>query len=39
LRGELVWPSLDVDPENLTGIPGRGRPLYANFWHENLRTP
>ncbi|MGD0090472.1 MAG: LamG-like jellyroll fold domain-containing protein [Planctomycetota bacterium] len=36
LRGELVWPELDVDPENVLGVEGRGRPLSGNFWHENL---
>jgi len=39
LRGELVWPSLDVDPQNLLGVEGIGRPLRGNFWHENLYGP
>jgi len=39
LRGELVWPELDVDPANILGIEGRGAPLRRNFWHENLYGP
>lgn len=39
LRGELVWPTLDVDPENVLGVEGRGRPLRGNFWHENTFGP
>lgn len=39
LRGELVWPELDVDPANVLGVEGRGASLRANFWHENLYGP
>jgi hypothetical protein len=39
LRGELVWPELDVDPENVLGVEGRGPPLKHNFWHENMYGP
>jgi hypothetical protein len=39
MRGELVWPELDVDPENVLGVEGRGRPLKHNFWHENMYGP
>jgi hypothetical protein len=39
LRGELVWPTLDVDPANLLGLEGQGAPLRHNFWHENLYGP
>ncbi len=39
LRGELVWPELDVDPQNVLGVEGRGRPLKGNFWHENMYGP
>lgn len=39
LRGELVWPELDVDPANVSGVEGRGAPLRNNFWHENLWGP
>jgi hypothetical protein len=39
MRGELVWPELDVDPLNVLGIEGRGRPLRGNFWHENVWGP
>lgn len=39
MRGELVWPELDVDPENVLGVEGRGRPLKGNFWHENTYGP
>ena len=39
LRGELVWPTLDVDPANVLGVEGRGVPLKANFWHENTYGP
>lgn len=39
LRGELVWPELDVDPENVLGVEGRGKPLRGHFWHENLWGP
>lgn len=39
LKGELVWPTLDLDPLNLLGLPDTGRPLRHNFWHENLYGP
>ena len=39
LRGELVWPVLDVDPRNPLGLPDTGPALAHNFWHENLRGP
>lgn len=39
LRGELVWPALDVDPANAVGTEFRGPPLRGNFWHENLAAP
>ena len=39
VAGALVWPELDVDPENPTGVEGRGRPLRHHFWHENLWGP
>ncbi len=39
LRGELVWPTLDVDPESPLGVEGIGRPLRGSFWHENLYGP
>lgn len=39
LRGELVWPELDVDPENVVGTEFRGAPMKGNFWHENLWGP
>ncbi len=39
LRGELVWPSLDVDPRNVTGVESAWPPLRRHFWHENLQEP
>lgn len=39
LRGELVWPELDVDPANVLGLESAGPPLRRNFWHENLYGP
>ena len=39
LRGELVWPVLDLDPLNIQGIEGRGRALRGLFWHENQYGP
>lgn len=39
LRGELVWPELDVDPANVVGTEFRGAPLRGNFWHENVPGP
>jgi cytochrome c553 len=34
LRGELVWPSLDVDPANVAGVEFGAPPLRGLFWHE-----
>ena len=39
LRGELVWPILDVDPENPVGVEGILPGLRRNFWHENQYGP
>jgi hypothetical protein len=39
LRGELVWPVLDVDPRNPLGTETTTPPLARNFWHENFRGP
>jgi Mal s 1 allergenic protein-like/Hydrazine synthase alpha subunit middle domain/Concanavalin A-like lectin/glucanases superfamily/WD40-like Beta Propeller Repeat len=39
LRGELVWPQLDVDPANVLGIDGTLPALKGNFWHENTYGP
>lgn len=39
LRGELVWPVLDVDPANPCGTETTAPSLRRNFWHENLRGP
>jgi len=39
LRGELVWPILDVDPRNPVGTETTAPALARNFWHENLRGP
>lgn len=39
LRGELVWPELDVDPANVVGTEFRGPPMRGNFWHDNLWGP
>lgn len=39
LRGELVWPVLDVDPRNPLGTETTAPPLEHNFWHENQRGP
>ena len=39
LRGELVWPVLDVDPRNPLGTETTAPRLARNFWHENLRGP
>lgn len=39
LRGELVWPVLDVDPRNVLGTETTTPPLARNFWHENQRGP
>jgi hypothetical protein len=39
LRGDLVWPNLDVDPANVLGVESAGAPLRRNFWHENTYGP
>ncbi|MBI2299488.1 MAG: hypothetical protein HYU66_11190 [Armatimonadetes bacterium] len=39
LRGELVWPELDVDPRNPLGLGSTGAPLAASFWHEQTYGP
>ncbi len=39
LRGELVWPSLDVDPANVTGVESGAVPLRGLFWHEQAARP
>ncbi|MFA6241642.1 MAG: hypothetical protein WC655_11980, partial [Candidatus Hydrogenedentales bacterium] len=39
LNGELVWPTLDVDPANPAGIDGTQPGLRGNFWHDNLTGP
>lgn len=38
-RGELVWPTMDVDPANVVGIDGTEPGLRANLWHENAYGP
>jgi len=39
IKGELVWPALDVDPKNVQGIDGTEPALRGNFWHENTWGP
>ncbi len=39
LRGELVWPELDVDPRNPVGTETTRPGLAGNFWHENDYGP
>lgn len=39
LKGELVWPALDVDPANVVGVEGTEPGLRSNFWHENIYGP
>lgn len=39
LKGELVWPCMDVDPANVQGIDGTEPGLRENFWHENTWGP
>ncbi|HPO14621.1 MAG TPA: hypothetical protein PLI09_14355 [Candidatus Hydrogenedentes bacterium] len=39
LNGELVWPALDVDPENVAGVDGTQPGLRGSFWHENTWGP
>lgn len=38
-RGELVWPSLDVDSRNPQGLERLEPKLKRNFWHENHYGP
>ena len=37
LRGELVWPTLDVDPRNVTGVESAIPALRGLFWHEQVK--
>ena len=37
-KGELIWPDLDVDPDNPQGLERLGG-LKRNFWHENHYGP
>ncbi len=39
IKGELVWPALDVDPDNPQGVDGTQPELKRNFWHENHYGP
>ncbi|MCL2623456.1 MAG: hypothetical protein FWD31_07300, partial [Planctomycetaceae bacterium] len=39
LRGELVWPYLDVDPSNPVGVEGTFPALEKHFWHQNMEGP
>lgn len=39
LKGELVWPCMDVDPKNVLGIDGSEPGLRHNLWHENTYGP
>ena len=39
LRGELVWPYIDVDPENPVGVEGTFPALEQHFWHQNMEGP
>lgn len=39
LKGELVWPALDVDPDNPVGTDGSNPGLQHDFWHENTYGP
>ena len=39
LKGELVWPALDLDPGNPVGIDGTEPRLNGAFWHENTYGP
>ncbi len=39
LRGELVWPYLDVDPANPVGVEGTLPALEKHFWHQNMEGP
>lgn len=39
LKGGLVWPALDVDPENPAGVDGTEPGLNSDFWHENTFGP
>jgi len=37
LRGELVWPTLDVDPRNVTGVESAAPALRGLFWHDQAQ--
>ncbi|MFA7693584.1 MAG: hypothetical protein GX117_13310 [Candidatus Hydrogenedentes bacterium] len=39
LKGELVWPVLDVDPENVSGVETATPGLSGNFWHDHKDLP
>ncbi len=39
LNGDLVWPNLDVDRDNVLGVEGTEPGLRGNFWHENTWGP
>ena len=39
LKGELVWPAMDVDPANVQGIDGTQPGMTGNFWHDNTCGP
>jgi hypothetical protein len=39
LKGELVWPALDLDPQNVLGVEGTKPGLKSSFWHENTCGP
>lgn len=39
LKGELVWPTLDMDPANPVGTEGAQPGLKGNFWHEQIHGP
>ena len=39
LEGELVWPTMDVDPENVVGVEDSEPALAGNLWHENTYGP
>ncbi|MCP4641663.1 MAG: hypothetical protein GY851_14565 [bacterium] len=39
LQGELVWPQMDVDPDNVVGLDTTTPALEGNFWHENTYGP
>ena len=37
LRGALVWPTLDVDPRNVTGVESAPPALRGLFWHDQAK--